>query len=514
METGSIALVSIGTLFAAWLLVNISKKLVKGFAFQNAIRAIPTPQPCHWLLGHLPGLAQRTKIRELRYGWAAQCPNVQRISITPLVQMASVVSGETIGVLLRSSEPKDNYVYSMMRPWLGDGLLLSGGRKWARDRRLLTHCFHFNILQQYVAVYNDAVSVMLQNWAEACAAGQCVDVTESCTLLTLDIILRCAMGFESNCQSTSMEQSSRAATYIHSVRQIAYLVEQRFLNVLHHPDLLYYFSANGRAFRNHVRIAHETSRHLIAERRAAMTNDERQHSSVQQHCNFLDVLLTVKDEEGVGLSDEEIREQVDTFLFRGHDTTSSALQWTLYYLSQHEDLQEKCRQEVLSVCENSSHGTGHIEHEHMCQMPYLTQFIKESMRFGNPVPFILRQLTQDTKIDKYTVPEGTSINISIVDCHHNPDHWENTNKFDPDRFSPKKCEGRHPFAFIPFSAGPRNCIGQTMAMDELKTSLACILKRFRIKWDPQEATPNWQPQLVSRAEHNLKLRLFDLQAGI
>ena len=506
------------TILVAALIALLSRRVVLWIIYRKKLSVIPSPVPGHWLLGHMRVIAQRNGLRERRWQWQSVCPRVQLICMSQFLPMVSIIHADPVSTILRSSAPKHDYMYGFLRPWLGDGLLLSNGRKWARDRRLLTHCFHFDILRSYTDVYNDAVGILIQKWEESCAAGEKVNISEGCTLLTLDIILRCAMGFESNCQTSSNDGTSDAATYAKSVQRLSHLLDTRFHNLLHHSDFLYSLSSNGREFWKHVRILHNMSRHLITERRAALPEEAIDGSNdatpTHSYRDFLDVLLTVRDEKNEGLSNEEIREQVDTFLFRGHDTTSSALQWTLYYLSQHEDMQEKCRCEVLDVLDKSGDIGGQIKHDHLHQLTYLTQFIKESLRLGCPVPFIIRALPEDTQLDKYPVPAGAQINISILDCHRNRDHWENALEFDPDRFSAEKSEGRHPFAFVPFSAGPRNCIGQNLAMDEMQTVIASIIRRFKIAWDPEEPKPEWRSLLVSRAEQNMKVRLVDLSLEV
>eukprot|EP00117_Sycon_ciliatum_P048497 scpid67987/ scgid2886/ Leukotriene-B(4) omega-hydroxylase 1; CYPIVF2; Cytochrome P450 4F2; Cytochrome P450-LTB-omega; Leukotriene-B(4) 20-monooxygenase 1 len=498
------------------LFVLLTPRLWAFVRFKWMIRSVPVPEPAHFLLGHVKVLSNRSKILERRRKWRSKCPRLYRYGISYLMDIVQLCHADTAAEVLRSSLPKHDYIYGFLKPWLGEGLLVSNGQKWARDRRLLTHCFHFDILRDYVEVYTDACGIMLQKWSESCARGESVDVTASCTMLTLDVILRCAMGFESDCQIEE-KADRRSAQYVASVKALTVLIERRFLNLFHHNDFIYWLTSDGRATSRHLSILHDMSQMLIAERRAAINEDMPTSSDTDGHKHhkyrdFLDVLVTVKDEDGKGLTDEEIREQVDTFLFRGHDTTASALQWTIYYLSLHEDIQEKCRQEVQSVLQKSGHSTETMNHADLTEMIYLTQVLKEALRLSAPVPFISRQLTQDTKVDGYTLPEGLQVQVPILDVHRNPQQWSDADTFDPDRFCPEEISKRHPFAYVPFSAGPRNCIGQTMAMDEMKTTLACTVNRFRIRPDPAARTPIWRPQLVSRAHFGIKVHLEEIDA--
>lgn len=488
-------------------------KVRKWLRIYRAISAIPRPEPGHWLSGNSEAFVDRVQLRERRLGWRKAHPRIYHLDAGLGTLMVFVPNPETVAPIFRSSNcPKDSLFYGNLKPWLGDGLLVSRGKKWARDRRLLTNCFHFDILRGYVDVYTDAVNVMLRKWADASANGKSVDVTSSCTMLTLDIIMRCAMGFESNCQlELDNVEISQEAAYAEAVVKISHAMLARAQNVLHMlmSNFLYLnFTSNGRDLARLLKTIHGMSQHLIQERRAAL-QDDTSTGSRKRYRDFLDVLLTVKDEDGIGLSDTEIREQVDTFLFRGHDTTASAMQWTIYYLAQHEDLQEKCRHEVTEVLQQDTEGSalGTLTHEKLGELKYLTQFIKETLRIASSVPFSSRELGEDMNIDGYHLPAGTLVEIAYADIHMAEEYWPEPFKFDPDRFSPEQNKGQHPFAFVPFSAGPRNCIGQSMAMDELKTTTALILSQFQIHPDPKQPDPQWVPAMIARPLPNIKVCL-------
>ncbi|XP_061005531.1 CCAAT/enhancer-binding protein zeta-like [Dama dama] len=219
---------------------------------------------------------------------------------------------------------------------------------------------------------------------------------------------------------------------------------------------------------------------------------------------FMDVLddenegipeLDDEDEDGKGLSDEDIRAEADTFMFEGHDTTASGLSWVLYNLAKHPEYQERCRQEV----------------DDLAQLPFLTMCIKDSLRLHPPVTVISRCCTQDIMLPhSRVIPKGVICLISIFGTHHNPSVWPDPEVYDPFRFEPENIKGRSPLAFIPFSAGPRNCIGQTFAMTEMNVVLALTLLRFRVL--PDEEEPRRKPELILRAEGGLWLRVEQLSA--
>uniref|UniRef100_A0A3B5MT22 aromatase n=1 Tax=Xiphophorus couchianus TaxID=32473 RepID=A0A3B5MT22_9TELE len=200
-----------------------------------------------------------------------------------------------------------------------------------------------------------------------------------------------------------------------------------------------------------------------------------------------------------------------TFL-TGHDTTASAICWTLYNLARHPHYQEKCRQEVMELMQGRD---GHeIQWEDLSSLPFTTMCIKESLRLHSPVQAVTRKYTQDVALPgDLTVPQGVICLVSLYGTHHNPEVWTNPHEFDPLRFEPTSAQSRSSHDFIPFSSGPRNCIGQKFAMAELRVVVALTLLRFRLTpgVDPEAGSGSGKvrrlPQLVLRAEGGLWLQL-------
>uniref|UniRef100_A0A669DUY2 aromatase n=1 Tax=Oreochromis niloticus TaxID=8128 RepID=A0A669DUY2_ORENI len=199
----------------------------------------------------------------------------------------------------------------------------------------------------------------------------------------------------------------------------------------------------------------------------------------------------------------------------GHDTTASAICWTLYNLARHEDYQEKCRQEVMDLMEGRDGQE--IEWEDLSNLPFTTMCIKESLRLHSPVPGVTRKYTQDMVLPgNRTVPAGTICLVSIYGTHHNPTVWTNPHEFDPLHFDPSNKKSQASHAFIPFSSGPRNCIGQKFAMAELRVVVALTLLRFRLTpgVNPELGSSSGRvrrlPQIVLRAEGGLWLQLEPL----
>lgn len=165
---------------------------------------------------------------------------------------------------------------------------------------------------------------------------------------------------------------------------------------------------------------------------------------------MLDTLLA---SEAKGEIDAEgIREEVDTFMFEGHDTTATGLVFIFFELGQNKDVQQKVYDEIKSVVDGA--GEDPLDTAAFNTMSYTERVIKECMRLYPPVPFISRDLTEDIRLASgHRIPKGTQVNLHIYDLHRDPEQFPDPDAFDPDRFLPEKSEKRHPFAYLPFSAG-------------------------------------------------------------
>uniref|UniRef100_A0A3Q2GXC5 Cytochrome P450 family 4 subfamily F member 2 n=1 Tax=Equus caballus TaxID=9796 RepID=A0A3Q2GXC5_HORSE len=322
--------------------------------------------------------------------------------------------------------PKDMVFYSFLKPWLGDGLLLSGGDNWSRHRRMLTPAFHFNILKSYVRIFNDSVNIMHAKWKRLALEGSA----------HLDMF-----DFDSNCQEKPSE-------YISGVLELSALVRKRDEQIFLYMDSLYHLTSEGQRFRRVCRLVHDFTDSIIQERRRTLPDqgldDLLKAKAKVKTLDFIDVLLLAKDEDGKELSDEDIRAEVDTFMFAGHDTTASGLSWVLYNLARHPEHQERCRQEVRELLRDRE--PKEIEWDDLAQLPFLTMCIKESLRL-HPPDIVLP--------DGRVIPKGVTCVISIFGTHHNPSVWPDAEVYDPFRFDPEDTMERSPLAFIPFSAGPR-----------------------------------------------------------
>uniref|UniRef100_A0ACB8F4H6 Uncharacterized protein n=1 Tax=Sphaerodactylus townsendi TaxID=933632 RepID=A0ACB8F4H6_9SAUR len=458
-------------------------------AHLKALESFPGPPP-HWLYGNIPQITSHREELNIMLNWAEKYPYAYPRWF-----------GGFLCFLIVNHPDYAKAIFGRG----GKGLLILNGPKWHQHRRLLTPAFHYDILKPYVAKIADSTKVMLDKWEKLIAQNptKSLEMFEHISLMTLDSIMKCAFSYKSNCQ-TERELNY----YVKAVSDLTYLAFKRITSGSFRSDLLYLCTSSGRRFKEACMLAHLHTEKVIEERKKSLQN-ERELEKIQQkrHLDFLDILLCAKDENGVGLSDEDLRAEVDTFMFEGHDTTASGISWLLYSMAQQPEHQERCREEIKDILEDRED----IQWDDLSKMTYITMCIKESLRLYPPVPGVSRQMSKPiTFFDGRTLPKDSMVAISIHSIHRNPTVWKDPEIFDPTRFSAENSSRRHPHAFIPFAAGSRNCIGQQFAMNEMKIALALILLHFEIFPDP--ANPPFPvPQLVLKSETGIHLFLKKLK---
>ncbi|NXE45264.1 CP4B1 protein, partial [Casuarius casuarius] len=479
-----------------FVLLKVARLYQERKKISKALEAFPGP-PRHWLYGHNHLVAEGKELT-LPVLWSEAYPYAFPRWFGPLLPSLIIHHPEYVKNVFGRGDPKSPVTYKFLIPWIGEGLLILNGTKWFQHRKLLTPAFHYDVLKPYVTLMSNSVKVMLDKWEKRNTQRKTVELFQDISLMTLDTIMKCAFSYDTNCQT-----ESNSDFYIKAVYDLSYLVIQR-VRTLSFSDVFYGLTRKGRQFQEACKLAHTHTDKVIKERKSLLCNEkEREKIQKKRHLDFLDILLCAKDENGVGLSDEDLRAEVDTFMFEGHDTTASGISWLFYCMSLHPDHQARCREEIQEILGDRDT----VEWEDLGKMTYTTMCIKESLRLFPPVPGVSRQLAKPiTFSDGRSLPAGCQVVVNIFAVHRNRDVWEDPEIFDPMRFSPENSAQRHSHAFLPFSAGSRNCIGQQFAMNELKVALALTLLRFELSPDPSRP-PIPVAQLVLKSTNGIYLHL-------
>ncbi|XP_055095229.1 cytochrome P450 4F3-like isoform X1 [Symphalangus syndactylus] len=497
---------------ASWLL---ARALARTYAFYDNCRRLQCfqqPPKRNWFWGHLSMVSGNEEDLQLMEDLGHYFRDVQFWWLGPFYPVLHLVHPTFAAPVLQASAavaPKDMSFYGFLKPWLGDGLMISAGDKWRRHRHLLTPAFHFKILNHYVKILSKSTNIMHAKWQCLALEGSArLEMFEHISLMTLDSLQKCIFSFDSNCQEKPRE-------YTDAILELSALILKRQQHIFLRADFSYFLPPNGRRFHRACDIVHNFTDAVIQERRLTLTSqgveDFLQAKAKSKTLNLIDVLLLAKDENGKELLDEDMRAETDTFMFVGHDTTASGLSWVPYNHVRYPEYQEHCQQEVQEFLKNRD--PKEIGWDDLAQLPFLTMCLKESLRLHSPVSRIHRCCPQDVVLpDGRVIPKGNTCTVSIFGIHHNPSVWPDPEVYDPFRFDPENLQKTSPLAFIPFSAGPRNCIGQTFAMAEMKVVLALTLLPFRIL--PDHAEPRRKLELIVRAEDGLWLWVETLSADL
>ncbi|KAK8738037.1 hypothetical protein OTU49_004365, partial [Cherax quadricarinatus] len=395
--------------------------------------------------------------------------------------------------------------YDFLHPWLGTGLLTSTGSKWHSRRKLLTPAFHFKILEDFVEVFNNQSNKMVQKLQQK-ADGKPFDIFPFVTLCTLDIICETAMGCNINAQDNS------DSDYVKAVYRIGAIIQLRQVRPWLQPKILFRLSGYAKEHDACLKILHKFSYDTIRSRRKEYlemkhkkdaASDKEDVIGKKKRLAFLDLLLEYSEQQTT-LSDDDLREEVDTFMFEGHDTTAAAINWSLYLIGCYPEIQARVDEELQSIFGDSERP---VTMDDLREMKYTENCIKEALRLFPSVPFLARDLKEEVVIDNYRIPAGTTVMVMTYCLHRDPAQFPNPEVFDPDRFLLENVSQRHPYAYIPFSAGPRNCIGQKFALMEEKILLSNILRKFRVESVTRREDLRILGELILRPENGNTLKL-------
>ena len=220
---------------------------------------------------------------------------------------------------------------------------------------------------------------------------------------------------------------------------------------------------------------------------------------------MLDSLLRAEQDHLIDA--DGVREEVDTFTFEGHDTTASALVFIFFQLAREQAVQERIFNEINEIYDRKPQADKSFRPQDYTELKFMDRALKECLRLWPPVTFISRAVTEDIVLsDGALLPAGCVANMQIFDLHRDPEQFPDPERFDPDRFLPENMDKRNPYAYVPFSAGPRNCIGQKYAMMELKVVVVHTLLRFRVLPVTRLEEINFVADLVLRSTNPIEVR--------
>ena len=351
------------------------------------------------------------------------------------------------GLVHRSRSTRKDDMFDLIRRALGNGLATSENPLWRRQRKLMAPVFTPAHVSRYGDKMVEAARGTLNQWSN----GQTIDLYEMTAEIALEAVSNAMFGVSVRREANDVFRSMTA-------------ISEFFVEALTSPVPLPPWWPSPRNFR-FVRACKQMD-HVVEQ-----IIDQRRNSG-DDHGDLLSTLLHSVDENGDRLSDRQIRDECMTVLVAGHETSGLALMYTLYLLARHPDYDRRVREELRAVLNGRSATSADLEN-----LPLTTQAIKEALRLYPPGWITARVLTEDAEVGGYSLKKGSSLIFSPWVTHRDPDVFPNPNTFDPDRWSPERAKDIPKFAFFPFGAGPRSCIGQHFAMMELGLIVATLVQR-------------------------------------
>ncbi|XP_076238266.1 cytochrome P450 4g15 [Calliopsis andreniformis] len=422
--------------------------------------------------------------------------------------------------------------YAFFRPWLGNGLLISTGQKWRNHRKLIAPTFHLNVLKSFIDLFNANSRAVVEKMRQE--GEKEFDCHNYMSELTVEILLETAMGVSKATQSSGFE-------YAMAVMKMCDILHLRHTKLWLRPDWLFNLTKYGKDQIKLLEIIHGLTKRVIQRKKEEYKSGKRniintseqkgdsKNTTVVEGVSFgqsvglkddLDVdddigekkrqafldLLIEAGQSGAVLSEQEVKDQVSTIMFEGHDTTASGSSFFLSMMGCHPDIQEKVIQELDEIFGDSDRPA---TFQDTLQMKYLERCLLETLRMYPPVPIIARDIKTDLKLASgdYVVPAGCTVVVATFKLHRQPHIYPNPDVFNPDNFLPENTANRHYYAFVPFSAGPRSCVGRKYAMLKLKIVLSTILRNFRVKSEIKEPDFRLQADIILKRAEGFKIRL-------
>jgi cytochrome P450 len=375
---------------------------------------------------------------------------------------------------------RKSFFYDRMKPLVGEGLLTANGRDWKRRRRLAQPAFHKERLASFAEIMAAHTSAMLERWSEAADARAPVDVAGEMMRVTLTVVGHALFGADLLAEASGAGRALTTALRV---------TNSRFYALVDLPPWLP--SPMNVRFSRAMRVLDGLVADVIAARRTGGSRDD-----------LLGMLMDARDaDDGSGLSDAELRDEVMTMVLAGHETTANALSWALYLLASAPEVDRRLHAESARVL-----GARAATLADLPELDYVARANQEAMRLYPPAWIFGREALLADTFGRYRLPAGATVAIAPWLLHRDPRFWREPARFDPDRFLPEETARRPRFAYVPFAAGPRMCIGNAFATMEMGIVLAMIASRFRLELVPDRPVA-LEPSVTLRPRDGLWMRV-------
>lgn len=377
-----------------------------------------------------------------------------------------------------------------LRGVLGNGLLISEGDFWQRQRRLSQPVFHQQKINSYGEVMVEYTQQMLATWQD----GSVLDVHAEMMRLTLNIVMKTL--FNQDVQESAAGKIAHALdvamNYVEHQETIGVKAALSEIGELQVSEAELSSEAMDRQLQSAIKLLDETVYAMISQRRTTATTGN----------DLLGMLMQVEDaDDGSRMTDTQLRDEALTLILAGHETTANALSWTWMLLAQHPQVRAELNAELKTVLNGRAPSLADLP-----QLVYTNWVIKESMRLYPPVTDLTREAIADYELDGYVIPKGTTVLASQWAMHRDPQYFNEPEAFQPERWADDLEKQLPRGVYFPFGDGPRVCIGKSFAMMEAVLLLATIAQKFELDLVPDQNI-ELQRSITLRARHGIQVTL-------
>ncbi|HJS29828.1 MAG TPA: cytochrome P450 [Anaerolineales bacterium] len=374
-------------------------------------------------------------------------------------EMYLLTDPEGIKYVLQDNNRNYAKGYHQVKPVLGEGLVSAEGEFWRRQRRLIQPHFHRAKIEGFSSVITDLAAERLASWDAYSRTSTPFDLAQEMVWLTQQIIASTMFSTDVGIQTEALCEAFDVTLEYMNMRLFSPF---DFIDRLPLPT--------NRRFKKALRTLDEIMFGLIENRRRGANRPE----------DLLTMLIEARDPEtGEGMDDRQIRDEVVTIFFAGHETTASTLSWTGYLLAQHPEAVVLLQEEVARTVGDRTPAFNDYP-----SLNYTRQVIDESLRIYPPAWMFARTAIMEDEVSGYHIPAGAMIMLSPYATHRHPKYWQGPERFDPDRFRPEASATRHKMAYFPFGGGPRLCIGKDFALVEATLILTMMVQQYNFSLVP------------------------------
>lgn len=359
---------------------------------------------------------------------------------------------------------------------LGQGLVSSEEPLHTCQRRIMQPMFHKRSITGFGKIMTDTTAELTADWQD----GSTIDIARQMTRVTLSIVGKTLFSIDLSRDALELGQAFVTCQRMITLKQLGF------------PMFDFLPFGPGRTYRNALKQVNDMIFEIIESRRR----------NGGDHQDLLAMLMSVGHEDGSSMSDQQLRDEVVTIIMAGHETTGSALSWTLYLLSKHPEVAEKLRAELDQVLAGR-----HPTVEDMPNLVYANMVWAESLRVYPPAWILARRTIEEVRLPSgVTVPKGGEVMMIQYVSNRNPRYFPDPERFDPERFAPGKEKEIPPYVYFPFGSGPRSCIGEPFARMEGILLMAMIFQEFDLELDPNQIIEP-EPLITLRPKYGVKMKV-------